>query len=90
MTTQPLRKILLSSSLIMMMAVSSAYALEATSDKAKRTYVDPVTGETKQAVKLLSEMTDTEKALLSNEEYRALKELEAKLKTAEEQKGNGE
>lgn len=90
MTTQPMKKILLTSSLFALLAFGGANALEAGADKAKRAYVDPVTGETKQANKLLSEMTDTEKALLSNEEYRALKELEVKLNAEKEQKGNGE
>jgi hypothetical protein len=64
-----------------------AWAQTPESKDANRTYVDPVTGEKKVATKLLSEMTDTEKALLSNEEYRALKELEKKLKAENKPKG---
>ena len=86
---QQLRKTLLAATLVAAMAMASqAYAGDE-KQKAKRMYVDPVTGETKQATKLLSEMTDTEKALLSNEEYRALKELEAKLEE-EKAKAAGE
>jgi hypothetical protein len=49
-----------------------------------RQYVDPLTGEVKQATKLLSEMTDAERSALSNEEYKALKDLEDKLKRRDE------
>jgi len=92
MKTQLIKKTLLTNSLIALFALTSANAIEANAEKVDRSYVDPITGETKQATKLLSEMTDTEKALLSNEEYRALKELEAKLnaKADLKTKGNGE
>ncbi|MBX2848417.1 MAG: hypothetical protein KTR16_08855 [Acidiferrobacterales bacterium] len=95
MNTQSLKKTLLVSALSSLFVLNAANALEATEKNAERMYTDPVTGEVKYAKKLLSEMTDTEKALLSNEEYRALKELEAKLKKEQagdtvEPKGNGE
>ncbi len=92
MNTQPLKKTLLTTSLIALFAVAGANAIEDAAEKVDRSYIDPITGETKQAVKLLSEMTDTEKALLSNEEYRALKDLEAKLNAEadKEAQANGE
>jgi len=79
LTTKRLNKTLLTTSLA---AILSVGALNACAEQAAepKVYVDPVTGEVKEAPKMLSEMTDEEKALLSNEEYIALKELEDKVK----------
>jgi len=73
-----LKKTLLATSLIALFSVgaTSSFAQDAGAD---RSYVDPVTGEVRTAEKLLSEMSDEEKAVLSNEEYKALKELEDKM-----------
>lgn len=90
MKTQPLKTALLTTSLMAMFAFGAINANEGGAKKAERMYTDPITGEAKYAEKLLSEMSDTEKALLSNEEYRALKELEAKLTTEKKAKGQGE
>lgn len=79
MTTQVLKKALLVTSMTALMSVAAQTAHAGDENKDQRMYVDPVTGETKHAAKLLSEMTDAEKALLSNEEYQALKDLEARL-----------
>ncbi len=87
---QHAKKTLLAIGLVAVMAVTLVGHAGDKKGHDKRMYIDPVTGESKKAVKLLSEMTDTEKALLSNEEYRALKELEAKLEQEENQKVAGE
>lgn len=78
LTTKRFSKTLLTTSLA---AILSVGALNACAQDAQepKVYVDPVTGEVKDAPKMLSEMTDEEKALLSNEEYKALKELEDKI-----------
>lgn len=87
---QHLKKTLLATGLVAVMAIASVSHAGDKKDQDKRMYIDPVTGESKEAVKLLSEMTDTEKALLSNEEYRALKELETRLEQEAKQKASGE
>ena len=87
---QSLKTALLTTSIVALFTAGSAAYAGNEEDKAKRMYVDPVTGETKEATKLLSEMTDTEKALLSNEEYRVLKELEMKLQEGQQQEAADE
>ncbi len=74
-----LKTAIFSTGLITLMTVGTANAFEISEGEVSHTYLDPITGEVKEAQKLLSEMSDTEKALLSNDEYLALKELEAKL-----------
>lgn len=76
LNTKQFKKTLLASSLVALFSLGTAasFAQEA---GAEPSYVDSATGEVKQATKLLSEMTDQEKSLLSNEEYTALQELEA-------------
>jgi len=59
-------------------SISVASAGSDLKESEKALYKDPVTGEVKEAKKMLSEMTDAEKATLSNEEYKALKDLEMK------------
>ncbi len=80
MKNYPTTKTLLLAGLITAFSFNTASALDGAEKQVERMYVDPITGEQKYAKKLLSEMSDTEKALLSNEEYQALKDLEAKLK----------
>jgi len=90
MKTQLLKKTILTTGLISLLTIGSAHAIEEAGKDIDRSYVDPITGETKQAEKLLSEMSDTEKALLSNEEYQALKDLEARIKAEMKDKAKGE
>ncbi|RBP51310.1 hypothetical protein [Arenicella xantha] len=82
-TTSKIIKPLLATCLATLLAVGSGSVYAEQSDKMQRTYVDPLTGEVKQADKLLSEMTEAERSALSNEEYKALKDLEEKLKKHE-------
>jgi len=78
LNTKQLKKTLLATSLVALFSIGATSSF-AEQTEADRSYVDPVTGEVKQAEKLLSEMSDEEKAILSNEEYKALKELEDKM-----------
>lgn len=83
-TTTPLKR-RLATTLLMSMALLIAQSASAGSpDSEDRRYVDPLTGEVKHAPKLLSEMSDAERSALSNEEYKALKDLEEKLKRRDE------
>ncbi len=78
--TKHLSKILLTTGLAATMALSSAVALAQAKDDSKlKTYTDPVTGELKVAPRLLSEMSEAEKAALSKEEVKFLKEIEAQI-----------
>ena len=78
LNAKQLKKTLLATSLVALFSIGSMSSF-AEEIEADRSYIDPVTGEDKQAMKLLSEMTDEEKAVLSNEEYKSLKDLEDKL-----------
>jgi len=79
--TKYLSKTLLTTSVAATMALSSAIALAQAEDDSKlKTYTDPVTGELKVAPRLLSEMSEAEKAALSKEEVKFLKEIEAQIK----------
>lgn len=69
-------KTMLSSTVIGLMSISSIHANETSESVADSSYIDPISSEIKESEKRLSDMTDAEKALLSNEEYTALKELE--------------
>lgn len=91
LNTTQIKKTLLATSIITLFSIGATSSFAEQVDAEKRTYLDPVTGEVKQATKLLSEMTDEEKAVLSNEEYKALKELEDKIKAqaAEQNKNPG-
>ncbi|MBL4671479.1 MAG: hypothetical protein JKX81_04395 [Arenicella sp.] len=78
--TKHLSKILLTTSVAAVMALSSAVALAQPADDSRlNTYTDPVTGELKIAPKLLSQMTEAEKAALSAEEVKFLKDIEAQI-----------
>ena len=65
----------------MSIAASSAYAME--EEQPSKIYIDPVTGEVVEYQKLLSEMTEEEKAKLSLDEMKKLQEIEAAQKTKE-------
>jgi len=78
LNAKQLKKTLLATSLVALFSIGSTSSF-AEQTEAERSYTDPLTGEVKHAVKLLSEMTDEEKAVLSNEEYKSLKDLEDKL-----------
>jgi len=79
--TKHLSKTLLTTSIAAVMALSSAAALAQNEGDSKlKTYTDPVSGELKVAPRLLSEMSETEKAALSKEEVEFLKEIEAQIK----------
>ena len=73
--TTRLAKPLLSTSIAIAIALASATVI-AQDDSAMKTYTDPVSGELKVAPKLLSEMTEQEKAALSQEEVKYLQEIE--------------
>ena len=73
--TTRLTKPLLSTSIAIALALASATVI-AQDDSAMKTYTDPVSGELKVAPKLLSEMTEQEKAALSQEEVKYLQEIE--------------
>lgn len=78
--TKHLNKILLTTSVAAVMALSSAVALAQPADDSRmNTYTDPVTGELKIAPKLLSQMSEAEKASLSADEVKFLKEIEAQI-----------
>lgn len=76
----PLTK--LATALGVALALTAAPLTGIAGDKDKRpiTYVDPATGEVKETNKLLSEMSEAEKAQLTNDEIKALEELELNLK----------
>ena len=74
--TTRLTKTLLSTSIAAALALASASAIAQEDSTAMKTYTDPVSGELKVAPKLLSEMTEEEKAALSNEEVKYLQEIE--------------
>ena len=63
--------------------VGVAAADTSSKDSKKALYKDPVTGEMKEAKKMPSQMSDAEKASLSNEEYKALKDLEMEVEVVE-------
>lgn len=75
-TTTRLTKTLLSASIAAALALASATATAQEDSTAMKTYTDPVSGELKVAPKLLSEMTEEEKAALSEEEVKYLQEIE--------------
>ena len=75
-----LSRTILASSVATVMAFSSTLALAEAEQKSKiRTYTDATTGEFRVAPKLLSEMTEQEKAALTKEEKKTLEQIEAQL-----------
>jgi hypothetical protein len=78
--TKHLSQPLLTTSIAAVMALSSAVALAQPADDSRlNTYTDPATGELKIAPKLLSQMSEVEKAALSAEEVEFLKDIEAQI-----------
>ena len=76
-----LSKTLLTTSIAAAMALSSAVTFaQVDADSEVKTYTDPMTGELKVAPRLLSEMSEAEKAILSEEEKQFLEDLEAQIK----------
>lgn len=78
--TKQIYKTLLATSIASALAFGASVAHAQTDDSQLKTYTDPVSGELKVAPKLLSEMTEEEKALLSNDERAYLEEVEAQVK----------
>ncbi len=85
-TTTRLAKTLLSASLAAALALATATAIAQDDATAMKTYTDPVSGELKVAPRLLSEMTEEEKAALSQEEVKYLQEIEALVQKEKERK----
>jgi hypothetical protein len=86
-TTKRIYTALLATSIASALALGSASVFAQEDDSKLKTYTDPVSGELKVAPKLLSEMTEEEKALLTDDERAYLKEVEAQVtKDAEENK----
>jgi len=75
-TTNQIVKTLLAASLAAALTIAAGSAFAQADDSKLKTYTDPVTGELKVAPKLLSEMTEEEKALLTADERAFLKEVE--------------
>lgn len=62
------------------MAISGVSAFAKMSDDKVITYTDPVSGELRVAPKLLSEMSENEKARLSDQQREELEQIEKMLK----------
>ena len=77
--TKHLSKTLLVSSIAITIALSSAVALAQSDDSKLKTYTDPISGELKVAPRLLSEMSEAEKAVLTIREKQFLKDIEAQI-----------
>lgn len=80
---QPIRKTLLAASLAALLTTMASAAIAGDEEKAGKIHVDPVTGEVIEYSKLISEMTDEEKAELSDEERKQLEAIEAASKAKE-------
>jgi hypothetical protein len=73
-------KIFLTTSIAGIMALSSATTFAEVEDNTKlKTYTDPTTGELKVAPRLLSEMNEAEKSMLSKQEKQFLEDIEAQI-----------
>lgn len=84
--TNRIYKTLLATSIASALAFGSATVFAQADDSKLKTYTDPVSGELKIAPKLLSEMTEEEKALLTADERAFLEEVEAEVKKEAEMK----
>ena len=80
-----LNKTLLSAGIASMLAVSASNALAQEGATEIKTYVDPATGQLQVAPKLLSQMTNEEKATLNEEEVRYLEKIEKLVQEKEKQ-----
>ena len=83
---KPLTKTLLAATFVALFSMGATTSFAEKNDQQRKVYTDPVTGEVKQAPKLLSQMTNEEKAQLSDQEYKALKDLEAEINKQEKLK----
>ena len=78
--TKTFSKTILATSIATAMALSSAVGFAQDElDSTVKTYTDPMTGELKVAPRLLSEMSEAEKAALSEDEKKILKDIEAQI-----------
>ena len=80
-----LNKTLLSAGIASMLALNASNALAQEGATEIKTYVDPATGQLQVAPKLLSQMTDEEKATLNEEEVRYLEKIEKLVQEKEKQ-----
>lgn len=71
-----LNKKLLSAAIAGVLALSATSALALEGESEIKTYIDPATGQIQVAPKLLSQMTEQEKAALNAEEVRYLEKIE--------------
>ncbi len=86
--TKHLNKTLLSISIAAVLALTASVAIaQIEDDTALKTYTDPVTGELKVAPKLLSQMSEAEKAQLSAEERKLLEEIQKQIEAEEKERG---
>lgn len=86
--TKHLSKTLLSTSIAAVLALTASFAIaQMEDDSALKTYTDPVTGELKVAPKLLSQMSEAEKAQLSDEERKLLEEVQKLIDAEEKERG---
>ncbi len=83
--TKHLPNTLISSCIAATMAFSSLSFAQPDDSKLK-TYTDPISGELKVAPKLLSQMSEAEKAILTTEEKQILKKIEAQIMKEEQQR----
>jgi len=79
-TTKRIYKTLLATSIASALALGSVSVFAQEDDSKLKTYTDPASGELKVAPKLLSEMTEQEKAILTDEERKYLEDIEAQVK----------
>ena len=80
-----LNKTLLSAGIASMLALNASNALAQEGAREIKTYVDPATGQLQVAPKLLSQMTNEEKATLNEEEVRYLEKIEKLVQEKEKQ-----
>ncbi len=86
--TKHLSKTLLSTSIAAVLALTASVAIaQMEDDSTLKTYTDPVTGELKVAPKLISQMTEAEKAQLSDEERKLLEEIQKQIDAEEKERG---
>lgn len=86
--TKHLSKTLLSTSIAAVLALTASVAIaQMEDDSALKTYTDPVTGELKVAPKLLSQMSEAEKAQLSAEERKLLEDIQKQIDAEEKERG---
>lgn len=77
--TKDLSKLIITSTIALSCALFTSASFAEEEAQAPSTTVDPLTGEITEAPQLLSNMSEEEKAKLSDEEIKALEDLEASL-----------